>query len=219
MAAPVVLLVEDHELLSSAVALALQVEGIAVESTNPTSDQALHARVRATAPTLIMLDLDLGGSTSRGEDLVGDLVAGGPQVVVVTGTDDPRRIATAIDRGAAGFVHKSEGFPALVDAVTRALAGEEPTSPAAIRRLRQLADVGAAEQHRRLADFERLTVREAAVLRHLTEGLTVEQIAAADVVSIATVRTQVRAVLTKLGVNSQVEAVALAYRSGWAGTG
>lgn len=213
---PTVLLVEDHELLSTSVAMALRAEGVEVESTNPGNDGELLAKVRAVDPTAIMLDLDLGGSTSRGEDLVADLVGTGATVVVVTGTDDLGRIATAIDRGAAGFVHKSDGFPALVAAVTRVLAGEEPTEPAALRRLRKLADAGTAEQHRKLERFERLSAREQVVLHHLTDGMTVDQIAKQDHVAVATVRSQVRAILTKLGVNSQVEAVALSYRSGWA---
>ena len=216
---PSVLLVEDHELLSTSVALALKAEGFEVHSTNPASDHELVSHVRAIAPTATMLDLDLRGETSRGEELVADLVDLGTTVVVVSGTDDLGRIATAIDRGAAGFVHKSEGLPALVDAVTRVLAGREPTSASAIRRLRQLAQQDATEQHRRLEDFERLSARETAVLHHLTEGLTVDEIAAADHVAVATVRSQVRAILTKLGVNSQVEAVILAYRSGWVATG
>lgn len=46
-------------------------------------------------------------------------------------------------------------------------------------------------------------------------GLAVERIAAESFVSGTTVRTQVRSILLKLGVNSQLEAVALAARAGW----
>lgn len=137
----------------------------------------------------------------QGEDLVADLVGTGASVVVVTGTDDLGRIATATHRSAAGFVHKSDGFQALVKAITRVLAGEEPTVPAALRRLRKLADAGTAEQHRKLERFERLSA-----------GMTVNEVSKLDHVAVATVRSQVRAILIKLGVNSQVEAVALAYR-------
>ena len=42
-----------------------------------------------------------------------------------------------------------------------------------------------------------------------------QTIAAESYVSIATVRTQVRAILLKLDVSAQLEAVAAAYRSGW----
>jgi DNA-binding NarL/FixJ family response regulator len=49
----------------------------------------------------------------------------------------------------------------------------------------------------------------------MCEGMTVEQIAEVGYVSETTVRTQVRSILSKLNVNRQVEAVVLAYRTGW----
>ena len=53
------------------------------------------------------------------------------------------------------------------------------------------------------------------MLHRLCEGESVQRIAAESYVSVATVRTQVRAILQKLDVGSQLEAVAIAYRSGW----
>jgi two-component system nitrate/nitrite response regulator NarL len=46
-------------------------------------------------------------------------------------------------------------------------------------------------------------------------GRTVQEIAAEAVVSVATVRTQVRAVLRKLDVPSQVAAIGRARAAGW----
>jgi len=63
--------------------------------------------------------------------------------------------------------------------------------------------------------FERLTAREQQVLRELGNGKVVTTIAEEWFVSEATVRSQVRGVLTKLAVSSQLEAVALALRVGW----
>jgi DNA-binding NarL/FixJ family response regulator len=66
-----------------------------------------------------------------------------------------------------------------------------------------------------LTPFDRLSEREAEVLRALAQGLTVAGIARRSVVSEATVRAQVRSILTKLDVRSQLEAVVAAQRSGW----
>jgi DNA-binding NarL/FixJ family response regulator len=60
--------------------------------------------------------------------------------------------------------------------------------------------------------LDRLTPRELEVLRLLADGHRAHAVADEFVVSLATVRTQIRAVLTKLGVTSQLEAVAL-YRN------
>ena len=63
--------------------------------------------------------------------------------------------------------------------------------------------------------FAVLTEREKFVLAELMEGHGAEQIAKAAVVSISTVRSQIKAILQKLGVNSQLAAVAMARRAGW----
>ena len=69
-----------------------------------------------------------------------------------------------------------------------------------------------------LAPFKTLTSREQAVLAGLAHGRRAEIIAAAAFLSEATVRSQIRSVLAKLGVNSQLEAVALAWTVGWFST-
>ncbi len=60
-----------------------------------------------------------------------------------------------------------------------------------------------------------LTPREQEVLRDLMDGRSAEAIARASYVSLATVRSQIRAVLQKLAVNSQLAAVAKARQAGW----
>jgi DNA-binding NarL/FixJ family response regulator len=49
----------------------------------------------------------------------------------------------------------------------------------------------------------------------LMDGASAEEIANASLVSLPTIRSQIRAVLQKLGVRSQVAAVAAAHRAGW----
>ncbi len=67
----------------------------------------------------------------------------------------------------------------------------------------------------RRARFDRLTPREQAVLRSLIEGMPASVIALESSVSVSTVRTQIRAILQKLNVNSQLQAVSLARQAGW----
>jgi two-component system nitrate/nitrite response regulator NarL len=68
-------------------------------------------------------------------------------------------------------------------------------------------------QARRL--MESLSRREREILGHLMRGATVAEIAANGVVSEATVRTQVKSILIKLEVSSQLAAIAVARRAGW----
>ena len=66
-----------------------------------------------------------------------------------------------------------------------------------------------------LSRFHQLSVRESEVLEELMAGKAAADIATESYVSIATIRSQIKAILRKLEVNSQLAAVALAYRSGW----
>ena len=72
-----------------------------------------------------------------------------------------------------------------------------------------------AEKNVRWAPFERLTDRERHTLLALSTGQSVRDIARLWVVSEATVRTHVRAVLAKLEAPSQLAAVAAALSTGW----
>ena len=60
-----------------------------------------------------------------------------------------------------------------------------------------------------------LSARERIVLIHMMDGIGAEEIAERDYVTVSTVRTQIRSILMKLGVKSQLAAVAYAYRHCW----
>ncbi|KGM13464.1 hypothetical protein N869_13785 [Cellulomonas bogoriensis 69B4 = DSM 16987] len=62
--------------------------------------------------------------------------------------------------------------------------------------------------------LDRLTTQESETLQALMEGATAAEIAARSCRSIHTVRSQIKAVRTKLGVSSQTAATALAERVG-----
>ena len=72
-----------------------------------------------------------------------------------------------------------------------------------------------ATQRSALSPFEQLTQREREVLALLIDGLAAEEIAETRYVALTTVRSQIRSVLRKLGVRSQLAAVARASRAGW----
>jgi DNA-binding NarL/FixJ family response regulator len=218
-AAARVLIVDDHELLATSLALALRQQGMEVDTVaGPGVDDVVDATRRA-APVLVLLDLDLGPGLGSGVDLIEPLMAAGGRVVVMTGVVEPARLAVCVEAGAVGIVGKAAGFAELVDAVRRVAGGEDLMT--AGYRQRVLSDLHAARRadHDRLAPFERLSPREQVVLSRLVVGEAAEAIAATSFVSLATVRSQIRSVLTKLGVTSQLAAVAVARSAGWPADG
>ena len=210
---PRVLLVEDHAVLQQAVALALrarEIEVICPAALDPASVVALADEHR---PDLALLDFYLDQCDSL--PMVAPLARRGTTVVMLTGATDERVLAECLEAGADGVVSKSEGLDALLAALDRALR-KEPLMRAGdrdelIRRVREAR----ARERDRLAPFARLTSRERHVLALLMEGLSAEDIARREFVALATVRSQIRAILSKLDVHSQLAAVALARRAGW----
>lgn len=210
-----VAIVEDHTLLAQSLGFALRAEGLSVAIGDLTDESTLLRTVAADAATLVLLDLDLGEPLVDGVHLVPLLREAGARVLVVTGTLDDLRIASALEHGAVGYLRKHKPFEELLTAVVRAAAGERVIDEA--ERLELLASLrrDRVAQRQRLARFEGLTPKERDVLRELMAGKSVDAIAADWFVSEATVRTQVRGVLTKLDVRSQLAAVAAARTAGW----
>ena len=209
-----VLIVEDHALLANTLVIALSAEGCRARIADLSSVEVLLQQVRTFRPGVVLLDLDLG-PLGDGVAMVKPLTELGARVLVVSGTTDRLRLAETVELGAVGFLSKQAPFEQLLSTVLDVVAQRPVLSTA--RRYELLADLRAARviRERDLAPFTTLTPRERSVLAALAQGQRVDTIAAAAVVSEATVRSQIRGVLAKLNVNSQLEAVALAWTVGW----
>ena len=149
-------------------------------------------------------------------DLIGPLVELDAEVVAFTGSNDAQLLAAVVELGVNGILHKSAPFDELIDGVRRAGRREALITARLRLELREQAAQHRRHRQAELAPFDALTPREAAVLARLMDGESAEAIAEASFVSLATVRTQIRGVLTKLDVGSQLAAVAAAHRAGWA---
>ena len=209
------LIVDDHGVLADGLAMALGAEGLPARVHVPQSPESILQAVADEHPHLVLLDLDLGLERGSGVDLVEPLRALGPPVLVLTGSTDRLVHARCLEAGAVGVASKGDPFDHLLDAIRRAARGE----PAMGRRRREelLEELRRARSahSERMAPFERLTPKEASVLLALAEGRSAEAIARASYVSLPTVRTQIRGILVKLGVGSQLAAVGMAIERGW----
>ncbi len=213
-----VVIVEDHKLFAEAMDVALSFAGYDVHrvqvAPDPTAPGALVFAVNRQQPAVVLLDLDLGGFGDGGR-VIEPITRSGAQVVVVTGSEDRARWGDAIRAGARKVLSKTESLHDIIATVRRVTTGlpvmdrqerDELVSESARRR---------EELHGLKERLELLTVRESAVLGHLMKGRPVRQIAGISAVSEATVRTQVKSILSKLEVSSQLAAVGLAHEIGW----
>jgi DNA-binding NarL/FixJ family response regulator len=210
-----VLLADDHALLAQSLSLALRADGIDVVRASSLAADDIIGTAAKHKPDVVLLDLDLGEGQGTSLPTIPHLVTAGTRVVMLTGVRDRIRLAECVEAGAFGIIDKAQPFEELLDAVHRVVRGGELLDPYARQEL-----LAALRRHRdadrkRLEVFERLTPREAEVLFALMEGRSAEHIATESYVSITTVRSHIRSMLSKLGVNSQLAAVALARRAGW----
>lgn len=208
-----ILIIDDHELFSTSLTLALRGRGFDAHQVRVSRIRDFLSSSTKGPSGLVVLDLDLGrdvaGNWLNGADLVGSFREQGWKVLVVSGSVDTPGIAAAIAAGAIGSVPKSSTFDQLMHVVVIAADGVPVMSEAEHQHWLM--------QHRRHHAQEiawsrrlgRLSSREREVLDLLAEGHRAAAIAERFVVSMTTVRTQIRAILAKLEVNSQLEAVAL----------
>jgi len=136
------------------------------------------------------------------------------KVLILTtfGVDD--YIIAALRAGASGFLLKDAPTAKVVEAVRAVAAGDAVLSPAVTRQL--LDQVGRrlpAAVSQEPEGLAQLTEREREVLRMLAAGLTNAEIAAALVVSEATVKSHVSNLLGKLDLRDRVQAVIYAYET------
>lgn len=210
-----VLIVDDHALIAQGVQIALEAEGMEARVCAPTTAAEVIDEARSMEPSVVLLDLQLGGEIGTSIPLIGPLSETGAAVLVLTGVTDRFDLAACLEAGAVGLSSKSDPFKQLVDKVT-ALANDR----GGIDQTEKYEMLHALREHRerereRHAPFESLSPREREVLAHLMEGKQADAIAEESYVSITTVRSHIRSVLVKLGVNSQLAAVAMAREAGW----
>ena len=207
--APVrVLIVEDHEVLSTSLAMVLDAEpDLHTVGRAATLADARRAVV-ATAPDVVLLDHQLpdGDGVASIEDLRS--LRSGTAFVVLTASTSDSVLVAAVQAGASGFVSKTRGVSEVTTAVRAAAAGEAVISPEMLMRLLPRFRGAATEPSLKLTD------REQEVLTLLADGLSNAAIGERLVVSVHTVRNHVANLASKLGAHSRLEVLSIAMRRG-----
>jgi DNA-binding NarL/FixJ family response regulator len=207
-----VLVVDDHVLIRTALVMALESQGFDAHQVPTSSASVILAEARLHAPGLVLLDLDLAEGPN-GADLVAPLRTLGWSVLVVTGSRDREALAAAIHRGAVGWVSKTASFEELLAVALAAAAGEQVLAPVMRDELVRLHQRLRGRRREVASRLARLSTREREVLDQLAAGQGASAIASDATVSMYTVRAQIRAILAKLEVRTQLAAVAMVNES------
>jgi DNA-binding NarL/FixJ family response regulator len=218
-----VLVADRHALVGTALRLALCGRGVAAHEL-PVEDPATLLGAAAGFGTgLVLLDLSLLAEpgpdrfdadgparlTLDADGLVSALRRQGKRVLALAGVDYEPATAAAVAAGAVGVLPKTITFEVLLTALDRAGAGHSLLTDDE-REYWQARHHHHQQYHRSVtARLRRLSPRERVVLDWLSQGRRAAQIAEQQLVSVTTVRSQIRSILTKLEVSSQLEAVVL----------
>jgi len=203
-----VIVADDHQLMREGTAALLGAdERIEVVGLARNGREAI-ALAERRKPDVVLLDLNMpevGGLEACARLRAQD----GPEVLVLTVSDDEPDLYAALRVGAAGYLTKDMPPADLIEAVLAIARGEPRIAPAMASRM--LVDLGrapAAEPD----PLDTLSARERDVLELLAEGLRNREIAERLVIGEATVKTHVRHVLEKLRFRNRAEAAAFAAR-------
>ena len=199
-----IVLCDDHRLLLESLSKALASQGFTVEAAASNPADAVAA-VRQFDPDLLLIDL--GFPEGDGLMAAREVVRSHPRtrVVVLTGSDELTPLREAMKIGVAGYVRKDQRLGGIVQALRQAAQGESSIDKTLLHRLGSAT--GAPTKQPQVLD--RLTQQEMVVLGCLADGLQTSEIVARLGIRNSTVRSHIQAILSKLGVHSRLQAVAL----------
>jgi len=209
-----VLLVDDERLVRVGLR-AILTAAADLEVVGEASDgvEALEV-ARSTPADVALVDVRMprldGIATTRGLRALPDP----PAVVVLTAFDVDRYVYDAVQAGACGFLLKDAPEERLLAAVRTARDGVALFDPRVTLRL---VERFAARPVAASPALQRLTPRERTLLLELASGASNAAIGERLHITEATVKTHVSRILAKLGLQTRVQAVVLAYESGLVG--
>ena len=210
-----VLLADDHSLFREGLATILDSQPDFEVVGEAGDGLEVIVKAQELKPDLILMDIAMPGCD--GLEATQQIKAELPQttIVVLTVQDENEKLFEAIKSGAQGYILKSIRSNQLVEMLRGAMRGEAAITPnlggRMLEEFRRLS-----QQARHAPDEETiiLTQREQEVLSLVAEGATDKEIAQALSLSIHTVKSHMRNILSKLHLSHRHEAAVYALREG-----
>ncbi|WP_370109662.1 response regulator [Streptacidiphilus sp. MAP12-33] len=217
-----ILLADDQPLVRSGLRVLINDNAdlrVVAEAGNGGEAVALAAQVK---PDVAVLDIRMPGMD--GIEAARRIVEAqdAPRVLMLTTFDDDDYVYGALRAGASGFLVKDMALEEILGAIRVVAAGDALIAPSVTRRL--IAEFASRPDHgapaggptRKLDGV--ITEREVEVLTLVGRGLSNSEIAATLVISVATAKSHVARLLTKLDARDRVQLVILAYEAGLVST-
>ena len=207
-----IMIVDDHPMVRKGLAMfvngsdGLQLIG---EAGNAKDALSLYKR---ELPDVVLMDMVL--SETSGANITRRIRQINPEaaIIALTSFGEEKIIKDALQAGARGFLYKSVGVDELAEAIRQVHMGRTILDAKASDVMLEI--VGASDSLGPASSKADLSQRENDVLQFLIQGLTNKQIATQLDLRPSTVKQYVSNILSKLGVQSRTEAVAVALKLG-----
>jgi DNA-binding NarL/FixJ family response regulator len=156
-------------------------------------------------PDVVLVDIDMAGIDGRA--FIKCIKTYFPElpIIVLTALEDETSVFAVMQAGANGYLLKKTPPHQILEALKEATEGGVPMTPSVVQKIMHHFFGKAHITYH-------LTPKEKEVLQGLTRGLSYKLIAAELQICITTVRSHLKSIYEKLHVNSNVEAVAKAFR-------
>lgn len=205
------LVADDHEIVRSGlVQLLATCAGIAVQAEAASAAETL-ARARDAEIDLVLLDLNMPGTS--GVPLIEALRLQRPElpIVVLSMHSDGQIVSRALRAGVAGYVAKGSSMAVLTEAIARVAAGGRYIDPALVE------GVVFDQASMPIPLHETLSARETQVLSMIVAGLRLGEIADRLHVSAKTISTHKTRLMQKLHIDNNADLVRYAVNNGFGG--
>ncbi|MFF2508533.1 response regulator [Streptomyces sp. NPDC058067] len=210
-----VVLADDQPLVRSGLrVLIADTPGLEVVGEAANGEEAVRL-AKETAPDVVVMDIRMPGMNGIEATSLVTAGPGAPRVLVLTTFDEDDYVYGALRAGASGFAVKDMALDDILAAIRVVAAGDALIAPGVTRRL--IADfVGRPEQApgRPARPVDGITEREREVLTLVGLGRSNSEIAEELYITVATTKSHVARLFTKLGARDRVQLVITAYESG-----
>lgn len=216
-----ILVVDDHTLFRRGLTALLSRNPLVTVVGDASDAGEAQRRAQTLQPDVILLDNHLPGVS--GVDALPALREAAPdaQILMLTVSEDENDLVAALRGGAAGYLLKTIEGDALVDAICKAVDGDNVVSPemtsklvAVYRGTARAAMSPAPATATVISPLDSLSPRERDILRGIARGCSNKEIGRELGIAETTVKIHVQHILRKLDVSSRVQAAVMATENG-----